>query len=126
LRGLSLTIVDDGEHLVQCLQLVRSEAAEDLPQGLVARGLTGRERVSAFVRLLEKALQGLRIGDPRRGDTIITRLATDPAFAGHTGGYFSVKDADPCRVPNPAVVKPFNGGCGKLPRSCSPDEAIEV
>ena len=44
----------------------------------------------------------LRIGDPRRGAGIIVRLATDPAFAETTGGYFSVKDAAPLPCPEPA------------------------
>ncbi|MEU9543493.1 MULTISPECIES: hypothetical protein [Streptomyces] len=41
------------------------------------------------------------IGDPRRGAGIIVRLATDPAFATLTGGYYSVKDARPLQCPPP-------------------------
>ncbi|MHA6758578.1 Rossmann-fold NAD(P)-binding domain-containing protein [Streptacidiphilus sp. PAMC 29251] len=50
---------------------------------------------------LEKILKALRVGDPRRGTGMITRLATDPALAATTGGYFSVKDAKPLQCPEP-------------------------
>jgi NAD(P)-dependent dehydrogenase (short-subunit alcohol dehydrogenase family) len=60
---------------------------------------TGLGRELPFAGLLEKALHALRIGDPGRGASIITRLASDPAFADVTGGYFSVKDAAPLRCP---------------------------
>ncbi|WP_225809493.1 SDR family NAD(P)-dependent oxidoreductase [Streptomyces spinosus] len=50
---------------------------------------------------LRRALDVLRIGDPRKGAAIIVRLATDPAFAHTTGGYFSVRDAEPLRCPEP-------------------------
>jgi len=59
----------------------------------------GRELPMAGV--LNKILTTLRVGDPRRGAAIITRLATDPAFADTTGGYFSVKDAKPLDCPEP-------------------------
>ena len=59
----------------------------------------GRELPMAGV--LNKILATLRVGDPRRGAGIITRLATDPAFADTTGGYFSVKDAKPLDCPEP-------------------------
>jgi NAD(P)-dependent dehydrogenase (short-subunit alcohol dehydrogenase family) len=62
---------------------------------------TGLGRELPFAGLLEKVLRGLRIGDPNRGAAIITRLATDPAFAGRTGGYFSVRDAAPLPCPEP-------------------------
>ncbi|MFJ9210970.1 SDR family NAD(P)-dependent oxidoreductase [Streptomyces sp. NPDC102264] len=59
----------------------------------------GRELPLAGV--LEKALTRLGVGDPRRGAGIIVRLATDPALAGTTGGYYSVKDAEPLLCPEP-------------------------
>jgi NAD(P)-dependent dehydrogenase (short-subunit alcohol dehydrogenase family) len=62
---------------------------------------TGLGRELPFAGLLEKALRALRVGDPARGASIITRLATDPAFADVTGGYFSVKDAVPLQCPGP-------------------------
>jgi NAD(P)-dependent dehydrogenase (short-subunit alcohol dehydrogenase family) len=62
---------------------------------------TGLGRELPFAGVLEKALRGLRVGDPGRGAAIITRLATDPAFATSTGGYFSVKDARPLECPEP-------------------------
>jgi NAD(P)-dependent dehydrogenase (short-subunit alcohol dehydrogenase family) len=54
-----------------------------------------------FAGILERALHAMRIGDPRRGAGIIVRLATDPAFADTTGGYFSAKDAKPLTCPEP-------------------------
>jgi NAD(P)-dependent dehydrogenase (short-subunit alcohol dehydrogenase family) len=62
---------------------------------------TGLGRDLPFAGLLERLLHALRIGDPRRGAGIIVRLATDPAFAETTGGYFSVKDATPLPCPEP-------------------------
>ncbi|PTQ12165.1 short-chain dehydrogenase [Sphingomonas oleivorans] len=57
--------------------------------------VTGLGRELPFAALLERLLGFLRIGDPRRGAGIIVRLATDPAFAELSGGYFSVRDAAP-------------------------------
>lgn len=62
---------------------------------------TGLGRELPGAGILEKALRGLRVGDPARGAGIITRLATDPAFATRTGGYFSVRDARPLPCPEP-------------------------
>jgi NAD(P)-dependent dehydrogenase (short-subunit alcohol dehydrogenase family) len=62
---------------------------------------TGLGRDLPFAGLLERLLHSMRIGDPRRGAGIIVRLATDPAFAKTTGGYFSVKDAAPLTCPEP-------------------------
>ncbi|MFF5857619.1 SDR family NAD(P)-dependent oxidoreductase [Streptomyces sp. NPDC012751] len=50
---------------------------------------------------LRRVLNFLKIGDPRKGAGIITRLATDPALAGTSGGYFSVRDARPLPCPEP-------------------------
>jgi NAD(P)-dependent dehydrogenase (short-subunit alcohol dehydrogenase family) len=61
----------------------------------------GLGRELPFAGLLEKTLRSLRVGDLDRWATIITRLATDPAFAGRTGGYFSVKDVRPVLCPEP-------------------------
>jgi len=44
----------------------------------------------------------LRIGDPQRGADIIVRLATDSDISPASGGYFSVKDAQPIRPTPPA------------------------
>jgi NAD(P)-dependent dehydrogenase (short-subunit alcohol dehydrogenase family) len=62
---------------------------------------SGLGRELPFAGPLEKVLTRLRIGDPRRGAGIITRLATDPAFAETTGGFFSVNDAKPLACPEP-------------------------
>ena len=65
---------------------------------------TGLGRELPFARILEKTLRVFRIGDPRRGASIITRLAMDPGFSGTTGGYFSV-DAAPLACPNSGQSK---------------------
>ncbi|MEU8238286.1 SDR family NAD(P)-dependent oxidoreductase [Actinoplanes missouriensis] len=52
---------------------------------------TGLGRELRFAGLLEKALTRLRIGDPARGAGLIVALATDPAFAGRSGGYYTVR-----------------------------------
>jgi NAD(P)-dependent dehydrogenase (short-subunit alcohol dehydrogenase family) len=57
--------------------------------------VTGLGRELSFAAPLERLLTWLRIGNPERGASIIVRLASDPAFADVTGGYFSVKDARP-------------------------------
>jgi NAD(P)-dependent dehydrogenase (short-subunit alcohol dehydrogenase family) len=49
----------------------------------------------------QRILSGPRVGDPRRGAAIITRRATDPAFATTTGGYLSVRDATSLVCPQP-------------------------
>jgi NAD(P)-dependent dehydrogenase (short-subunit alcohol dehydrogenase family) len=66
---------------------------------------TGLGRDLPVAGKLERLLHALRIGDPRRGAGIIVRLATDPAFAETTGGYFSVKDAAPLLCPEPGRSK---------------------
>ncbi|MGI5439264.1 SDR family NAD(P)-dependent oxidoreductase [Streptomyces shenzhenensis] len=62
---------------------------------------TGLGRDLPGSRALQGILNTLRIGDPRRGAGIIVRLATDPAFARTSGGYFSVRDAKPLECPEP-------------------------
>lgn len=57
--------------------------------------VTGLGRELWFAAPLERLLTSLGIGDPERGAGIIVRLASDPAFAEVTGGYFSVKNARP-------------------------------
>ena len=57
--------------------------------------VTGLGRELWFAAPLERLLTWLRIGNPERGASIIVRLASDPAFADVTDGYFSVKDARP-------------------------------
>ncbi|MCU1683839.1 MAG: short-chain dehydrogenase [Amycolatopsis sp.] len=44
-------------------------------------------------------LTRLDMGNPHLGAGIIVRLATDPAFADSTGGYFAVKDTKPLPCP---------------------------
>jgi NAD(P)-dependent dehydrogenase (short-subunit alcohol dehydrogenase family) len=57
--------------------------------------VTGIGRELWFAAPLERLLTWLKIGNPARGAGIIVRLASDPAFADVTGGYFSVKHARP-------------------------------
>ncbi|HWK43690.1 MAG TPA: SDR family NAD(P)-dependent oxidoreductase [Stellaceae bacterium] len=57
--------------------------------------VTGLGRDLWFAAPLERLLTWLKIGNPERGAGIIVRLASDPAFADVTGGYFSVKDTRP-------------------------------
>jgi len=64
--------------------------------GFNATGL-GRDLPGSAV--LQRVLNILRVGDPRRGAGIIARLATDPAFARTSGGYFSVRDARTMHCP---------------------------
>lgn len=54
--------------------------------------VTGLGRELGFAAPLEKILTRLRIGDPRRGAGLIVKLATDPYFAGRSGGYYSVRE----------------------------------
>jgi NAD(P)-dependent dehydrogenase (short-subunit alcohol dehydrogenase family) len=86
--------------------------SQELARRLAGRGVTanccdpgfnttGLGRELPFAGLLERILRGLRVGDPARGAGIITRLTIDPAFATRTGGYFSVRDAEPLRCPEP-------------------------
>ncbi|MFF5080480.1 SDR family NAD(P)-dependent oxidoreductase [Actinoplanes sp. NPDC000266] len=66
--------------------------ANALDPGFNTTGL-GRELPGAAV--LEKLLKTLHVGDPRRGAGGIVRLATDPALATVTGGYFSARTGKP-------------------------------
>lgn len=66
--------------------------------GFNATGL-GRDLPGSAV--LQRVLKTLKIGDPRKGAGIIVRLATDPALAVTSGGYFSVHDARPLQCPEP-------------------------
>lgn len=63
--------------------------------------VTGLGRELRFAAPLERVLRLLRIGDPARGAGLIVRLATDPAFAGRTGGYYSVRSAKPLTPAHP-------------------------
>jgi hypothetical protein len=57
--------------------------------------VTGLGRELWFATPLERLLKWLKIGDPARGAGIVVRLANAPAFAGMTGGYYSVTNAKP-------------------------------
>jgi NAD(P)-dependent dehydrogenase (short-subunit alcohol dehydrogenase family) len=53
--------------------------------------VTGLGRELGFAAPLEKVLTRFHVGDPRRGAGLIVKLATDPSFAGQSGGYYTVK-----------------------------------
>jgi NAD(P)-dependent dehydrogenase (short-subunit alcohol dehydrogenase family) len=72
--------------------------AHSCDPGFNTSGL-GRDLPMAGVLL--RILSALGVGDPHRGAGIIVRLATDPAVARTTGGYFSVTDARPLTCPPP-------------------------
>src|SRR6202022_3573841 len=74
---------------------------------------TGLGRELPFAGKLERLLHAMRIGDPRRGAAIIVRLATDPAFAETTSGYFSVKDAPPLPCPEPGRCRRIKADLGE-------------
>ncbi|WP_061292868.1 SDR family NAD(P)-dependent oxidoreductase [Herbidospora cretacea] len=63
---------------------------------------TGLGRELPFAATLERLLTRLSIGDPTRGADLIVRLAVDPGFDGHTGGYYSVPGARLIRPAPPA------------------------
>lgn len=64
--------------------------------------VTGLGRELGIAASLERVLNWLSIGDPRRGAGIVVRLATQPAFGSESGGYYSVKDARPLQPVPPA------------------------
>ncbi|MFD0679021.1 MULTISPECIES: SDR family NAD(P)-dependent oxidoreductase [unclassified Paenibacillus] len=57
--------------------------------------VTGLGRELWFASILERFLKFLRIGDPRKGADIITRLALEPEYHEETGGYFKVGTGKP-------------------------------
>ncbi|MEV6831132.1 SDR family NAD(P)-dependent oxidoreductase [Amycolatopsis sp. NPDC051102] len=61
---------------------------------------TGLGRELPFAGPLHRILTAAGVGDPRRGAAIITRLATEPAFAAANGGYFS-RAGKPLPCPEP-------------------------
>lgn len=64
--------------------------------------VTGLGRELRGAAALEKVLTALRIGDPRRGAGLIVKLATDPAFDGATGGYYTVRNTRALTPVSPA------------------------
>ncbi|OBA05881.1 short-chain dehydrogenase [Paenibacillus polymyxa] len=52
--------------------------------------VSGLGRELWFAPLLERLLKFFRLGDPRRGADIITRLIVEPEYHKKTGGYFNV------------------------------------
>ena len=64
--------------------------------GFNSTGLGDGHPLSTVLKMI---LTRLDMGNPRHGAEIIVRLATDPAFASVTGGYFAVEDAQPLECP---------------------------
>jgi NAD(P)-dependent dehydrogenase (short-subunit alcohol dehydrogenase family) len=84
-------------NIMFSMELARALAGTGVAVNCLCPGfnVTGLGRELSFAAPLEQLLTWLRIGNPERGASIIVRLASDPAFAEVTGGYFSVKDARP-------------------------------
>jgi NAD(P)-dependent dehydrogenase (short-subunit alcohol dehydrogenase family) len=84
-------------NIMFSMELARALAGTGVTVNCLCPGfnVTGLGRELSFAAPLERLLTWLRIGNPERGASIIVRLASDPAFAEVTGGYFSVKDARP-------------------------------
>jgi NAD(P)-dependent dehydrogenase (short-subunit alcohol dehydrogenase family) len=84
-------------NIMFSMELARALAGTGVTVNCLCPGfnVTGLGRELWFAAPLERLLTWLKIGNPERGADIIVRLASDPAFADVTGGYFSVKDARP-------------------------------
>src|ERR1700738_2200475 len=84
-------------NIMFSMELARRLAGTGVAVNCLCPGfnVTGLGRELWFAAPLERLLTSLKIGNPERGASIIVRLASDPAFAEVTGGYFSVKDARP-------------------------------
>ncbi|WP_152393004.1 SDR family NAD(P)-dependent oxidoreductase [Paenibacillus guangzhouensis] len=70
--------------------------------------VTGLGRELWFAPFLERLLKVLRLGDPRRGAEIITRLIVEPEYHKMTGGYFNVgtgKSIEPVSPGGDAVMQ---------------------
>jgi NAD(P)-dependent dehydrogenase (short-subunit alcohol dehydrogenase family) len=76
------------------LELARRIEHTDVTANVIDPGfnVTGLGRELGFAAPLEKVLTRLKIGDPRRGAELIVKLATDPGFAGQSGGYYTVRN----------------------------------
>lgn len=64
--------------------------------------VTGLGRELGFASALEKLLTRLHVGDPSRGAGLIVKLATDPAFSGTNGGYFTARNTKRITPAHPA------------------------
>ncbi|WP_326642127.1 hypothetical protein OG884_03680 [Streptosporangium sp. NBC_01755] len=75
------------------LELARRLAGTTITANCLDPGFntTGLGRELRFAATLEKILTRLSIVDPARGAGLIVTLATDPAFTGRTGGYYTVR-----------------------------------
>jgi NAD(P)-dependent dehydrogenase (short-subunit alcohol dehydrogenase family) len=84
-------------NIMFSLELSRQLAGTGVMVNCLCPGfnVTGLGRELSFAAPLERLLRWLKIGNPELGASIIVRLASDPAFAEVTGGYFSVKGARP-------------------------------
>ncbi|WP_062428444.1 SDR family NAD(P)-dependent oxidoreductase [Herbidospora daliensis] len=86
------------------LELARRLAGTTVTANCLNPGFntTGLGRELRFAVPLERLLTRWSIGDPARGAALITTLAADPAFAGRSGGYYSVPGARAITPPAPA------------------------
>ena len=84
-------------NIMFSMELARGLAGTGVAVNCLCPGfnVTGLGRELWFAAPLERLLTWLKIGNPERGAGIIVRLASDPAFANVTSGYFSVNDTRP-------------------------------
>jgi NAD(P)-dependent dehydrogenase (short-subunit alcohol dehydrogenase family) len=84
-------------NIMFSLELARQLSGTGVAVNCLCPGfnVTGLARELWFATPLERLLKWLKIGDPARGAGIVVRLASAPAFAEVTGGYYSVNNAKP-------------------------------
>jgi NAD(P)-dependent dehydrogenase (short-subunit alcohol dehydrogenase family) len=84
-------------NIMFSLELARQLSGTGVAVNCLCPGfnVTGLGRELWFATPLERLLKWLKIGDPARGAGIVVRLASAPAFAEVTGGYYSVNNAKP-------------------------------
>lgn len=75
------------------LELARRTAGTSVTANCLDPGfnVTGLGRELSFAVPLQRLLGALSIGDPARGAGLIVDLADSPAYAGRTGGYYTVR-----------------------------------
>jgi NAD(P)-dependent dehydrogenase (short-subunit alcohol dehydrogenase family) len=75
------------------LELARRLAGTGVTANCLHPGFnaTGLAREIRTATPFLEALKAVHIGDPARGARLIVKLATDPSFAGRSGGYYGVR-----------------------------------
>lgn len=90
-------------NIMFTMELARQWAGTGISVNALNPGfnVTGLGRELRFAAVLERLLKLFRIGDPRRGAEIMTRLITDSRYQGVTGGYFNVGTGSPITPVHP-------------------------